>query len=454
MALLVFICLTVGIAASALPSSAASVPLRQEQPAEKHVCPELAGAPGAHKLSREAKHICLSQEDVIIPKPKADTTAAAFKLCGNLEDESKTSRLSRGKYVLQSPNYPVNYSAKTNISWSFTADAGNIISIVCSDFDVEGVNGYCMYDWLDINGKHFCGKNAAVSVSAESLNVQFISDKSVNKKGFNCNIVVMGIPSPGGDSDGNCTCGQVNRAVRIVGGTETEENEYPWQAGVWPEFGDRVFICGGSVINNRYVLTAAHCVENNPTEVTVRLGNVRRNPTSSEEVFRVSLILVHPQRNEETSLYDFALLQLDRPISFSSHISPVCLPTPGETYAGLMATATGLGDLSNSGPLADAMMEVDLPILSPEACAAFMARVGLSYDGSAMVCAGGTAGEDTCAGDSGGPLVVDVGGRYVLVGVTSFGVGECATTRPALYARVTGVLEWISENTADSTYCS
>ncbi|XP_043208290.1 suppressor of tumorigenicity 14 protein homolog [Amphibalanus amphitrite] len=458
MALLVFICLTVGIA-SDLPSSAASVllPLQQERPAEKHVCPELAGTTGAQELSDDAKHICPSQENIIVPKPKARTTFTAFRRCENLVGESKTSKLAPGNYVFQSPNYPANYSDNTNISWSFTVDEGNIISIDCADFDVEGYDSpFCLYDWLDINGKRFCGNNSTVRiVSTDSLHLQFISDSIFNRKGFSCDIVVKNNPAPDGGSSINCTCGQVNRTTRIVGGTETEESEYPWQAGVWPVYGERVLLCNGSVLSSRYVLTAAHCVQGTPSVVMVMLGNVRGNPPSGEESFQASRILVHPLWEQSRIFHDFALLQLNRQIPFSSYVSPVCLPTPGETYEDLVATASGLGKLSTEGPVSDALMEVDLYILDPINCGAMMHLLELPYNSSVVLCAGGTGGKGTCFGDSGGPLVTEVDGRFVLVGITSFGKGGCAIAdQPAFFARVTGVLDWIVENTADSTYCS
>ena len=395
--------------------------------------------------------------------PKAGATSASFKLCHYLDGESGSTILPLGKYILQSPNYPANYSDSTNTSWSFTVDWGNTISIACPFFDMEEYSGgTCLHDWLDINGVHHCGNSSIAEISTDHLYLQFVSDDSLHKRGFSCNITVTNVPTPdpGGGSDGNCTCGHSNRVSRIVGGIEAEENEYPWQAAILVFFSENVHFCGGSVINSEYVLTAAHCTAatetDRPKGVAVLLGSRRREPKSSDEFLPVAMIMNHPLYNSDSKLYDYALLKLSSPISFGPNISPVCLPKPGEMYTGASAIASGFGLTSTAGNVSDVLLEVDQRVWSPQECAALMQRVGMEFDSSVMVCAGGEAGKGTCHGDSGGPLVTEVDGRYVLIGAASFvfSVGCGADGYPGFYSRITGALDWIRAITADSTFCS
>ena len=469
MAPLVLACLAVGVA-TAFPSAVTNrlFSHKRESPAGKHVCPsELPSTPGVarlQELGENTKHICPSQEDGTMVTPKTEAATTAFKLCELLVVDSSSSALSPGKYVLQSPNYPANYSNSVNISWSFTVETHNSISIACPIIDVEGYYQNCLFDWLEINGERFCGNKSIAEIVADSLQIQFVSDVALGGKGFSCDITVTEgaapTPSPvGGSPDGNCSCGIANRATRIVGGVPTEEHEYPWQAGVRITFGTKTFFCGGSVISSEYVLTAAHCTHGNPTAGQVFLGTSQRLPpgeSTGGELFDVVVIFNHPSYNPDYTLHDYALLLLDRAITFSAHISPVCLPSPGQMFADATATASGFGRTSTNGSMSDVLLEVDLRIWAPQHCETFMHQIGFPYEQSIMVCAGGEAGKDSCMGDSGGPLMVQEDGRYVLVGVTSFGVShECARgDDPSVYSRVTGALDWIRQRTVNSTFCS
>ena len=166
-----------------------------------------------------------------------------------------------------------------------------------------------------------------------------------------------------------CQCGLVQRTSRIVGGQQTEVNEYPWQAALVSSSSRRLF-CGGSLVNSGWVLTAAHCTDCNqctkclphctegtsPGRITVSLGD--HDISSSTEAASIAIaiaeIVEHPQYtgdndNAGTTDYDFSLLRLTTAVDFAAnpHIRPACLPAnPNQDYAGRAATVTGWGATS------------------------------------------------------------------------------------------------------------
>eukprot|EP00094_Tigriopus_californicus_P013694 TCALIF_13251-PA protein Name:"Similar to Trypsin (Phaedon cochleariae)" AED:0.22 eAED:0.22 QI:0/0/0/0.71/0.5/0.57/7/0/347 len=239
-------------------------------------------------------------------------------------------------------------------------------------------------------------------------------------------------------------CGVPNRQNRIVGGQDTEVNEYPWQVYVAttnPSNPEQAATCGGTLISDRFVLSAAHCF-----------------PSSFID------LAIHPRYNTLTLDNDFAVIELDRPILFDtvSNIRPVCLPTLGSELptgtdkrkkqihdfdsCGLLlpqVTATGWGATSFQGQGADVLQEVTIPTVDSASCQQSLSTdiPGLVITNN-MLCAGLAAGgKDSCQGDSGGPLVSNhfTGSYYEVHGVTSFGVGCANANRPGVYAKVSGI---------------
>jgi len=278
-------------------------------------------------------------------------------------------------------------------------------------------------------------------------------------------IDVFGVPS---DTD-MCYCGLAQRNRRIVGGHETEVNEYPWQAALERRGrSEWYFHCGGSVISDQWVLSAAHCTYGQRRQdLKVLLGehDLTDSETTSIEM-NIAQIINHHQYDKTVNInYDFSLLKLTSKIDFSSnsHIRPICLPPYQSTkdYDNYIATVTGWGAI-NGTDKSDTLQEVNVKVISNTDCSTkysllqsplFPREYQIT---ESMICAeaeDGNGGKDACFGDSGGPLVTKEPGsngevpgeNYELIGVVSWGPpGVCGLKHfPGVYARVNEVLHWI-----------
>merc|ERR1711910_280769 len=198
-------------------------------------------------------------------------------------------------------------------------------------------------------------------------------------------------------------CGIEGPAIkegRIVGGVEATEHAWPWQVAL---FIDNAWFCGGSIISENYVMTAAHCADGaSYFDIMAGAHNVR----ASSEPHRVEITSyngwTHPNWDHNTLANDIALIELPSPMEFNDYIKPSCMPMAGDSAdVGEMVTCTGWGKPSDSaGGISPVLRMVeDRPIISNSDCNAIYGIVG---DG--VVCIDTTGGKGTCNGDSGGPL--------------------------------------------------
>ena len=171
-----------------------------------------------------------------------------------------------------------------------------------------------------------------------------------------------------------CICGIPHKAQRIIGGTETGVNEYPWQVGLLAGNKRHPF-CGGSIITNQHILTAAHCLKKRTvSDISVLLGE---HDTTDSDPLIVPVIQIsnHPNFDRIKLNYDFAILTLERKITFSSTKSPVCLPSDTtKTFVEKKAKVTGWGLTVAKGSAQDVsttLREVELKVLPNYECANF-----------------------------------------------------------------------------------
>ncbi|ALC47792.1 MP1 [Drosophila busckii] len=265
-------------------------------------------------------------------------------------------------------------------------------------------------------------------------------------------------------------CGD-NFGDRIVGGVNTGKKEFPWLVLLeYTKPGNVIgHHCGGSLINNRYVLTAAHCVSAIPTDwrlTGVRVGewDTTTNPDCTTERngkkdcnepyvdIKVDELIPHPQYpgNSRDQLHDIALLRLRSPVTFSDYARPVCLPSKPEhmnnIFLGRKMIVSGWGRTEyNATSNIKQKAEVDsVPLADCNKRYSTQRRTVTN----SQICAGGVEGIDSCRGDSGGPLVMeefeDGHGNYYLTGVVSYGPTPCGLAGwPGVYTLVSAYIDWI-----------
>jgi secreted trypsin-like serine protease len=227
---------------------------------------------------------------------------------------------------------------------------------------------------------------------------------------------------------------------RIVNGVRTTIQEHPWQVALNIDApGDRTYLCGGSIISQRWIVTAAHCFETSaPDKVRAKAGVTNYAP--SPPWLLIERVTVHESYNDRTHENDIALIRLQVPTSQLS------IPLAGRATAltNTMLEVTGWGRTSEYGAPSAQLLKAEVPYVENATCN----QLG-SYNGSikpTMMCAGEKeGGVDSCQGDSGGPLVLRASSGPILVGVVSFGEGCARKLKYGVYARVSEFREWIAD---------
>ena len=248
-----------------------------------------------------------------------------------------------------------------------------------------------------------------------------------------------------GLASANTQCGQAALNPFIVGGQEATPGAYPWQVSLRGCRSCRHF-CGGSIISDEWIVTAAHCVSANE-DYWIAVGE-HELYSDGTKLIKTSETIPHERYNRPTQINnDIALLRLSEKLTFTDQIQPICVHN-SDTMAlnddGDNVMVTGWGTLSEGGSISDTLQEITVPLVSNAEC-------NDPYGGDItqqMMCAGlPEGGKDACQGDSGGPLVFKhTTGQWTLAGVVSWGYGCAREGIPGVYARVGEFTDWIADN--------
>lgn len=251
-----------------------------------------------------------------------------------------------------------------------------------------------------------------------------------------------------------------NPTIKIVGGKDADVKDYPWQVAIFGADKDGNIteqMCGGSIIDEFWILTAAHCIMPNSHRTQKIVAQITKLSDASEgQIMEIAQVIIHPDYNEETVSNDIALIRLAMPLNLAvDGAKSIRIVTPDEEDAGMiapgkMATITGWGTTEYMGNSPDILQVGELPIISVETANQWFQETNTAEVPvlpSMLPAAFEKGGVSGCHGDSGGPLAVkDDEGNWVLGGITSWGNICGGEKQPAVYTRVPYYYDWILDN--------
>ncbi|KFM76137.1 Clotting factor B, partial [Stegodyphus mimosarum] len=255
---------------------------------------------------------------------------------------------------------------------------------------------------------------------------------------------------------------KADKKPAVAGGEQSVVGAWPWMAGIYTRnFGIENFLCGAAVINEKHLVTAAHCFQTSgrgrvqTARYVVRVGSIKAMEGS---LYLIDSIIIHPEYKRREHYNDIAVIRVKDSMDFSTNVRPICLPNSaeirGKKLKGRDVTVTGWGDVEFGGQRASILREVTVKVVDLPSCNQSYADMrgttipqGLT---SQFICAGvPEGGKDACQRDSGGPLMLFENGAWHIVGVVSFGYQCAQAGYPGVYTRITSYLPWL-EVTAGS----
>lgn len=267
-------------------------------------------------------------------------------------------------------------------------------------------------------------------------------------------------------------CGRRNSQTgRIVGGTTAQAGEQPWIVSIHEKQQYQYkHICGGTILNEYYIVTAAHCIDSPKSpwkyQIYVGLHQLSKKHREPAKMYKISHLTVHEDYDGEMIVNDIALLRTKDPIRFersARFVNGICLPYTNKDPSGWGLVA-GWGFVEEgSGSASDTLEVVKVPLVSRKLCTLAYEELSEESDGSgdsdysysasqnytifdSQICAG-IAERDSCQGDSGGPFIQrNKKGIHTLIGVVSYGEGCARRKYPGVYTKVAFYMDWLENN--------
>ncbi|XP_023937182.1 venom serine protease-like isoform X2 [Bicyclus anynana] len=356
------------------------------------------------------------------------------------------------RYMLASPNYPYSYNRGSQCRWVFYYDSGNQYNIRmdCSDINMPQ-SASCSVDRflvsrsgdMSLSGAdYYCGRGTLSAVSTEQrMTMAIIASPNSPGGSVYCEVYAQQATTAP-----TCNCGAM-RVNRIVGGQETTPYKYPMMCGI--RFNRGTITCGGTIITNNHVLTAAHAVLGKRAADTTVVAGIHNQNNAAQQELGVASILTHPLYNSNTYDYDIAILKTTLSFVFGDLVGPVCMPFKyaNADLSPQSVIMTGWGTVYTGGPTSAVLREVNVNLLSQATC---QSRITTVTPRQRCTFA---QGKDACQYDSGGPVLYNdpTTGRLFLVGIISYG-RFCASDSPGICTWVPSLLNWITQN-APYSYC-
>ncbi|XP_004928951.1 clotting factor C isoform X2 [Bombyx mori] len=269
-------------------------------------------------------------------------------------------------------------------------------------------------------------------------------------------------------SDQN-TCGRVmlNRPIPLVlNGVPTLEGQWPWQIALYQtQRVDNKYICGGTLVSHRHIITAAHCVTRkgsqrlvNKDTLTVYLGKHNlRTSVDGVQIRFVSQIIIHPEYNASTFSRDVSILELKDRVTYSKWVQPACLWPSNQitlnNIVGKKGSVVGWG-FDETGVATEELSLVEMPVVDTETCIRSYSEFFVRFTSEYTYCAGYRDGTSVCNGDSGGGMVFKFGESWYLRGLVSLSVARqnecrCDPSHYVVFSDLAKFLPWLQENLFD-----
>jgi secreted trypsin-like serine protease len=232
---------------------------------------------------------------------------------------------------------------------------------------------------------------------------------------------------------------------RIIGGQAARAGQFTYSAAITVQTSNSRFFCGGTLLNQEWILTAGQCVDGAEL-FTIQLGS---NTLEGDDPYRVKVssseYVVHPDYNSLTLENDVGLIKLRMPVEYSQYLNQIGLLATSYNVSFSSFVATGWGQTSDEDSgLSNDLMWVNVVPLSNEECKLFYGnQIGVN-----TICVGGYYNEGSCYGDTGSALIQDIGKYKIHIGIASFISGNgCESTDPSGYTRTFPYRDWIRNYT-------
>ena len=245
-----------------------------------------------------------------------------------------------------------------------------------------------------------------------------------------------------------------NHAQRVTSAFVARKGDFPWMAQLWFIPHGKLY-CGGSILNERWILTATHCIKDKnakAADLKIQVGDYDRLlPEQEQAVYDVEEVITHPDFDYDTFDNDVALIKVSRPIEFTNYIRPVCMPPKKLSKAmlqvGTYGTVAGWGKESEESETYPRFLkEITVPVRGQKTC-----RRSTNFSITAnMFCAGYEEANkgDACEGDSGAPFVMKHSdGRWYVLGIVSWGEGCDNKDKFGFYTRLHRYTAWVKKYT-------
>ncbi|XP_078594199.1 serine proteinase stubble-like [Branchiostoma floridae x Branchiostoma japonicum] len=432
----------------------------------------LQGSHLSSTMFRPVRVVCLSLFCGLILSTASTSKGKKNADCGGVYTEQEGT--------ITSPGWPDKYPNRRRCVYEIRASPGGKITLQFPTFRLEPRGRrYCL-DWMKLEDgdtlieRPFCGReigpDRVFTSQTSKIKVVFKSNYRRRFRGFigtyktsndlqgsvTTPVVVITTPVVVGHVSNDSRCGiptvprtpwtRPSKGNKIVGGNIAAPGSYPWQVGLLNVVHSVRPFCGGALLSENWVVTAAHCI-GDPVLVVVGEHDVSNSPEWKETV-EVKQIIVHPDYNDDTYENDIALLKLDSPVSLNDYVQPICLPKRDFNPEGKVVTVAGWGHTSEGGVQPPVLLQAEVLVLTAADCSA---SYGGNYIAKSMICTGyADGGVDTCQGDSGGPVVLFPSDEpaYV-VGLVGWGTGCARPGYPGVSTRVSTYMDWIRDTMAN-----